>query len=62
MRNIGKHGKKPDKNLFTEIADGFRSLIEKKSEAVLGAIRGGYISTLITDEKCADKILKFANG
>lgn len=35
---------------------------EKKSEAVLGAIRGGYISTLITDEKCADKILKFANG
>ena len=34
MRNIGKHGKKPDKNLFTEIADGFRSLTEKKSEAV----------------------------
>lgn len=31
---------------------------EKKAEPVLGAIKGNYISTLIIDEKCAEKILK----
>lgn len=31
---------------------------EKKADAVLGAVRGGYIKTLIIDEKCAEKILK----
>lgn len=30
---------------------------EKKAEPVLGAIKGKYISTLIIDEKCAEKIL-----
>lgn len=29
----------------------------KKSEAVLGAVRGNYIGTLIVDDKCAEKIL-----
>ena len=31
---------------------------EKKSEAVLGAIRGNYIGTLIVDVKCAEKIFE----
>lgn len=31
---------------------------EKKAEAVLGAVRGKYIGTLIMDDKCAEKILK----
>lgn len=31
---------------------------EKKAEAVLGAVRGKYIDTLIIDDKCAEKILK----
>lgn len=31
---------------------------EEKAEAVLGAVRGEYISTLIMDEKCTEKILK----
>lgn len=34
MRNIGKHGKKPDKNLLSEIADNFRSIVGKKSGTV----------------------------
>ena len=32
---------------------------EKKSEAVLGAVRGNYIETLIVDNKCAKKILGY---
>lgn len=32
------------------------ALGEKKSEAVLGAVRGGYVGTLVIDEKCAEKI------
>ncbi|MGN0417462.1 sugar-binding transcriptional regulator [Anaerostipes faecalis] len=32
--------------------------LEMKSEAILGAMRGGYIDTLITDEACAQKILE----
>lgn len=31
--------------------------LEMKAEAILGAIRGGYIKTLITDESAAKKIL-----
>lgn len=31
---------------------------EKKAEAVLGAVQGKYIDTLIIDDKCAEKILK----
>lgn len=31
----------------------------KKAEAVLGAVRGNYIGTLIIDDKCAEKILNF---
>ncbi len=31
---------------------------EKKSEAVLGAVRGNYIKTLVIDDKCAEKILQ----
>lgn len=31
---------------------------EEKAEAVLGAVRGNYIGTLIIDDKCAEKILK----
>lgn len=31
---------------------------EKKSEAVLGALKGGFVDTLIVDEFCADGILK----
>ncbi len=31
---------------------------ETKAEAVLGAVRGEYINTLIIDEKCVEKILK----
>ncbi|MCI8766555.1 MAG: hypothetical protein HFH22_11880 [Ruminococcus sp.] len=31
---------------------------EQKAEAVLGAVRGNYIGTLIMDDKCAQKILK----
>lgn len=34
------------------------ALGDKKSEAVLGAIRGGYIKTLITDDKCAENLFK----
>lgn len=30
---------------------------EGKAEAVLGALRGNYIRTLIIDDKCAEKIL-----
>ena len=29
----------------------------EKAEAVLGAVRGGYIGAVITDEKCAEKII-----
>lgn len=32
------------------------ALGEKKSEAVLGVVRGGYVGTLVIDEKCAEKI------
>lgn len=32
--------------------------LEMKAEAILGAIRGGYIKTLITDESAAKKILQ----
>ena len=32
--------------------------LEMKAEAILGAIRGGYIKTLITDENAAKKILQ----
>ncbi len=32
------------------------ALGEKKSEAVLGAVRGGYVGTLVVDDKCAEKI------
>ena len=34
MRNIGKHGKKPDKNLLSEITDNFRSMTGKKAVSV----------------------------
>ncbi|MCI8756394.1 MAG: sugar-binding transcriptional regulator [Oscillospiraceae bacterium] len=36
------------------------ALGEKKAEAVLGAIRGNYISALIIDDKCAKKILEIS--
>lgn len=32
---------------------------EKKAEAVLGALRGRYIHTLIVDDKCAEKIFSY---
>lgn len=32
--------------------------LEMKAEAILGAVRGGYINTLITDENAAKKILE----
>lgn len=35
------------------------ALGEKKSEAVLGAIRGSYIKTLVIDDKCAEGIFKY---
>lgn len=35
---------------------------EKKAEAVLGAVRGGYVKTLIIDDKCADKMMKYMAG
>lgn len=34
---------------------------EKKAEAVLGAVSGGYIKTLIIDDRCAENIMKY-NG
>jgi len=34
MRNIGKHGKKTDKTVLSEIADNFRSLFGKKQPVV----------------------------
>lgn len=34
------------------------ALGEKKAEAVLGAVRGGYIGALIIDEKCAKRIFR----
>ena len=33
---------------------------ERKAEAVIGAIRGGYINTLITDTECAKKLIELA--
>lgn len=35
---------------------------EKKAEAVLGAVRGGYVKTLIIDDKCADNMMKYMSG
>lgn len=35
------------------------ALGEEKLEAVLGAVRGGYIKTLIIDDKCAEKMIKY---
>ena len=35
---------------------------ESKSDAILGALRGGFLNTLITDENCASRILSLANG
>ncbi len=32
---------------------------ENKAEAVIGALRGKFINTLIIDEKCVEKILKY---
>lgn len=32
---------------------------EKKAEAVLGAVRGNYIGTLIIDDKCAEKVFQY---
>lgn len=37
------------------------ALGEGKAEAVLGALRGKYIQTLIIDEKCAEKIISVIN-
>ena len=34
---------------------------ESKAEAVLGAMRGELLNTLITDEKCAHRILELVN-
>jgi len=34
---------------------------EKKAEAVIGALRGRYINTLVTDDKCAAKILAYVD-
>ena len=34
------------------------SAAEFKAEAVLGAIRGGYINTLVADQKLAVKLLE----
>ena len=31
--------------------------LEMKAEAILGAVRGGYINTLITDEEAAKAVL-----
>lgn len=33
--------------------------LEKKAEAVLGAVRGNYIGTLIIDDKCAEKVFQY---
>ena len=33
---------------------------ERKVEAVIGAIRGGYINVLITDTECAQKMIEKA--
>ncbi len=33
---------------------------ESKAEAILGALRGGFLNTLIVDEKCAGKVLSIA--
>ena len=33
---------------------------ESKAEAVLGALRGGLINTLVLDERCAERILETA--
>ena len=30
---------------------------ESKAEAVLGALRGGFLNTLVVDERCAGRIL-----
>ena len=32
--------------------------LEMKAEAILGAVRGGYIDTLITDENAARKMIE----
>lgn len=33
-----------------------------KAEAILGAVRGGYINTLITDEEAAKAVLHYVNN
>ena len=33
---------------------------ESKAEAVLGALRGGLLNTLVLDEQCAKRILETA--
>ena len=33
----------------------------RKAEAVIGAIRGGYLNILITDTECAKKLIELAN-
>lgn len=35
---------------------------EKKAEAVLGAVRGQYIGTLIIDDRCAERMLKIVSA
>lgn len=35
---------------------------EKKAEAVLGAVRGEYVKTLIVDDKCAENVIKYMTG
>lgn len=48
---------------FTKLKEGQERICiafgAKKAEPVLGAMKGNYISTLITDEKCAAKILDY---
>jgi DNA-binding transcriptional regulator LsrR (DeoR family) len=65
------NGKEPDLGLadrmigmdFTQLKDNQERICiavgEKKAEPVFGALKGNYISTLIIDEKCAEKILLF---
>lgn len=68
------HGREPDTSLIERmIGVGVDDLArcreticiafgEKKSEAVLGAVRGNYIRTLIIDVKCAEKMVEFMDS
>ena len=53
------HGNEPATSLAGRMIAICVAYGENKAEAVIGALRGRFINTLIIDEKCVEKILRY---